>query len=125
MRNNAKRAAVAASLAVLAGAVLLLPIQVSAGEGAEDLVAKGKEIAFDRKQGNCLACHMMDDGSSPGNIGPPLVAMKARFPDKEKLRAQIYDPTVANPNSRMPPFGKHRIISEADIDAIVEYVYTL
>jgi sulfur-oxidizing protein SoxX len=68
---------------------------------------------------------MIEDGSSPGDIGPPLVAMKARFPDKAKLREQIADPTIANPNTRMPPFGKHRIISDSEIDAIVEYLYTL
>jgi sulfur-oxidizing protein SoxX len=62
---------------------------------------------------------------SPGDIGPPLVAMKARFPDKAKLRAQVWDPQVANPGTRMPPYGKHKILSEKEIDAIVEYLYTL
>ena len=51
--------------------------------------------------------------------------MKARFPDKAKLRAQVWDPQVANPGTRMPPFGKHKILSEKEIDAIVEYLYTL
>lgn len=60
-----------------------------------------------------------------GNMGPPLVAMKARFPDKAKLRAQIWDATVANPNTAMPPFGKHKILSEKDIDLIVEFIHTL
>jgi len=90
-----------------------------------DDVAKGKKVAFDRKKGNCLACHMIDDGALPGNIGPPLVAMKARFPDKGALRAQIWDPTVANPNTMMPPFGKHRILSEKEVDLVTEYIYTL
>ena len=88
-------------------------------------VEDGKKVAFDRKKGNCLACHMMGDGSLPGNIGPPLIAMKARFPDKAKLRAQIWDSTVKNPNSLMPPFGKHGILSDKEIDLIVEYVHTL
>jgi sulfur-oxidizing protein SoxX len=51
--------------------------------------------------------------------------MKYRYPDKAKLRAQIYDSTKANPNSIMPPFGKHGALSDAEIDAITEYVYTL
>lgn len=85
----------------------------------------GKKVAFDRKKGNCLACHMMADGALPGNIGPPLIAMKARFPDKANLRAQIWDPTASNPNTIMPPFGKHRILSEREIDLITEFVYTL
>jgi sulfur-oxidizing protein SoxX len=125
MRNTAKSAATAASLAAVLAAALVLPAQAIAAEGAEDTIAKGKEVAFDRKKGNCLACHMIEDGASPGDIGPPLVAMKARFPDKAKLRDQIYDPTVTNPGSRMPPFGKHKIISDTDLDAIVDYLYTL
>jgi len=68
---------------------------------------------------------MMGDGAQPGNIGPALVAMKYRYPDKAKLREQIYDSTKANPNSIMPPFGKHGALSDAEIDAITEYVYTL
>jgi sulfur-oxidizing protein SoxX len=123
MRKTANLMATAASLAVLIGSMSLIPQAAAAEEG--DMVKMGKEVAFDRKKGNCLACHMMDDGASPGDIGPPLVAMKARFPDKAKLRAQIWDPQVANPGTRMPPFGKHKIVSEKDIDAIVEYLYTL
>jgi sulfur-oxidizing protein SoxX len=125
MRKTATRSAAAVSLAALLAGVSTLPLQAIAAEGAADLVSHGKEVAFDRKKGNCLACHMIEDGSSPGDIGPSLVAMKARFPDKAKLREQIADPTVANPNTRMPPFGKHKIISDSDIDAIVEYLYTL
>jgi sulfur-oxidizing protein SoxX len=88
-------------------------------------VAEGKKIAFDRRKGNCLACHMMDDGELPGNIGPPLIAMKARYPDKATLRAQIYDARTSNPNTVMPPFGPHAVISEEEIDKVTDYVYTL
>jgi sulfur-oxidizing protein SoxX len=96
-----------------------------AAEKAMTVVEKGKEVAFDRKKGNCLACHAMDDGTLPGNIAPPLVSMKARYPDKVKLHDQIWDATVRNPNTIMPPFGRHRILSEEEIDEVVEYVYTL
>jgi sulfur-oxidizing protein SoxX len=51
--------------------------------------------------------------------------MKARFPDKAVLRAQIWDATKANPNSAMPPFGRNMILSDKEIDLIVEYIYTL
>ena len=91
----------------------------------ESAIQRGKNVAFDRKAGNCLACHLIEDGEAPGNIGPPLVAMKARFPDRKKLRDIIWDITVSRPETMMPPFGKHKIISEQDIDDIVEYLYTL
>jgi len=108
-------------------AALLLLVTLVGGISiaSADAVAEGKKVAFDRKKGNCLACHMIDDGALPGNIGPPLIAMKARFPDKGALRAQIWDPTVANPNTIMPPFGKHRVLTEKEVDLVTEYIYTL
>ncbi|MEE9326725.1 MAG: sulfur oxidation c-type cytochrome SoxX [Cocleimonas sp.] len=85
----------------------------------------GKELAFDKKKGNCLACHLIAGGKQAGNIAPPLIAMKARFPKKEELRAQIADPRAKNPNSMMPPFGPHGVLSEKEIDLVVDYVYGL
>lgn len=89
------------------------------------VVAEGKALAFDRSKGNCLACHLIEDGDLAGNSGPPMIAMKQRFPDKAKLREQIWDPTARNPQSLMPPFGKHGILTEEELDKIVEYLYTL
>lgn len=95
-------------------------------EGADPgRLEKGKQLATTRSKGNCLACHEMDDGKLAGNLGPPLLAMKLRFPDKAVLRAQVWDATIRNPDSRMPPFGKHGILSEEEIDLIVDYIYSL
>jgi len=116
----------ASSVLALAGGLALLPASGMAAEGeAASAVEQGKTISFDRKKGNCLACHQIEGGDLPGNIGPPLVAMKARFPDKAKLRAQIWDPTKANPNSVMPPFGRQQVLTEGEIDKVVEFIYTL
>lgn len=89
------------------------------------LISKGKKIAENRKKGNCFTCHNYDGAVAAGDMGPPLVAMKARFPDKAKLRAQIFDSTKRNANTVMPPFGKYEILSEDEIDAVVEWVYSL
>lgn len=97
----------------------LLPSWLSAKE------MTGKEIAFDRSKGNCLACHAIEDGDMPGNIGPPLIVMKARFPDRDALKAQLWDATVKNPISIMPPFGKHEILNDTEIEKILDYLYTL
>ena len=113
------------ALVALLGTLLLGSIAPANAEEAKTTVQKGKEVAVDRKKGNCLACHAMDDGSLPGNIGPPLVAMKLRYPDKAVLRAQIWDATTKNPNSIMPPFGRHQMLSEEEIDWITEYVHGL
>lgn len=124
MRQSASMISTVASAAVLMGSLAIMPATTSAAEEMT-VIEQGKELAYDRKLGNCLACHQVGEGSLPGNIGPPLVAMKARFPDRAKLRAQIWDSTASNPNSIMPPFGKYKIVSEDDIDKIVEYIYTL
>jgi sulfur-oxidizing protein SoxX len=110
------------AVSVLAGQFALTPIASADGHEA---IEKGKKLAFNRKKGNCLACHAIKDGASPGNIAPALIAMQARFPDKQELRAQIWDATVKNPESAMPPFGKHGALSEKEVDLIVEYIWTL
>ena len=88
----------------------------------------GKELAFNNRKGNCLACHGMPtvpDAESTGLYGPPLIAMSARFPDKAKLRAQIWDATAFNPSTSMIPFGKHGVLTEAEIDKVTDFVYGL
>lgn len=123
MRKPANMIATAGAVAVLLGTMTFVPTQSALAD--DDLVTQGKKIAEDRKKGNCFACHAYEGVAMAGNIGPPLVAMKARFPDKAKLQAQISDPTKANPNSIMPPFGKHEILSDKEIKAITEWAYTL
>ena len=103
--------------------IVAIPHAVADGHGA--MVKKGKKIAEDRKKGNCFGCHSYAGAVLPGNIGPPLVAMKARYPDKAKLRAQIWDATAANPNTSMPPFGKYHLLTDEEVDAITEWVHTL
>jgi len=125
MRDTARVAAVAGWLSALLAATALPAASVQADDQMQARIKEGKEIAFDRAQGNCLACHMIDKGESPGNIGPPLVAMKARFPKRDDLYNRIYDAPKINPATRMPPFGTHRILSQDDINKIVDYLYTL
>ena len=107
--------------AILASA--LVALLASAADA--DAIAKGKAIAWDRQKGNCLTCHMMDGGQQAGNVGPPMVAMKARYPNKADLRAQIWDPTKRNPMTSMPPFGRNHILTEEEIDLVTEYIHSL
>ncbi len=123
MRLTARLITTASALATIIGALSLSPQLANAAD--DSVIDQGKKIAFDRKLGNCLACHKIEGGDLPGNIGPPLVAMKARFPDKAKLRSQVWDSTRNNPNSMMPPFGRHEILTEAEIDKVVEFIYSL
>lgn len=105
--------------------LLLLLISIASNAFADEALEQGKALATERSKGNCLACHMIADGVLPGNLGPPLVVMKARFPERERLRLQIYDASLANPHSRMPPFGRHEILTAEEIELIMDYLYTL
>lgn len=90
----------------------------------KDAVTQGGCVVIERTKGNCMACHAIA-GTTAGNIAPPLVQMKQRFPDKAKLRAQIDDARKLNPRSVMPPFGPHEILTQDEIDKVVEFVLTL
>ena len=125
MGQPVKKAIVASAVGVVFGVVALANTATAQEKAEMSAAAKGKQVSENRKKGNCLACHVMGDGASPDNIGPPVVAMKARFPDKAKLREQIWDAANKNPNSMMPPFGRHGVLTEKEVDAVVEYVYTL
>jgi sulfur-oxidizing protein SoxX len=99
-----------------------------ANPGFAEGQADGRSLAFDRTKGNCLACHAIPGepkAESPGNIGPPLVSMKARFPDRAKLRARIWDETAINPDSVMPPFGRNKILTEQEVDLVTDYIQSL
>jgi L-cysteine S-thiosulfotransferase len=115
---------------LIAGTSLLAALLVSAAAVAADAKKEetGKDIAYNRSKGNCLACHAMPsmpDAEQPGNIGPPLIAMSARYPDKEAMRAKIYDATVSNPMSVMPPVGKHGVLTEEELNKLVDFIYGL
>ena len=106
-------------LTVIMASALIAPL------ASADSVAEGKSIAWDRKKGNCLTCHMIEGGQQTGNVGPPMVAMKARFPDRNVLVEWIKDPTKNNPMTAMPPFGRNLILTEEEINKVVDYLYTL
>ncbi len=123
MRLTAHKLTTTASIAALVGCLGFAPTIASADTAAD--LKKGKEVAFDRKKGNCLACHQIAGGELAGNIGPPLIAMKARFPDYDKLRSQIYDARPNNPNTIMIPYGPHGVMSGKEIDLVTKFIHTL
>lgn len=121
MRKNSK--------IILAAGILGLMLTTSSYAQEKKEAAKpetGKDLAFNKKKGNCLACHLMPgvpDAVTSATFGPPLVAMKARFPDAAVLRDKIWDASKTAPTTAMPPFGKHQILSDAEIDKIVEFIH--
>lgn len=113
------RSAIKSALAAAA----LLAVPAAAAD-----TAAGRNLAFDIGKGNCLACHAVPgdpQAVTSANIGPPLLQIRARFPQRGRLVEQIRDPMQFNPDTVMPPFGKHGILTAAEIEKIVDYLYTL
>ena len=104
---------------------LLLLLLLAQPALADEAVEKGRAIAEDPNGGNCLSCHYVPDGEMTGTVAPPLIQMKLRYPDRDRLRLQIWDATVQNPESVMPPYGRHAVLTEQEIDWVLEYVYSL
>ena len=105
-----------------------LAIGIAAGATTalgQSSVAEGKRLAFDRTKGNCLSCHEIDGGDLPGSIGPALKDIKSKYPDRNDLVAILSDETKRNPQTAMPPFGRNRILTEQEINAIVDFLQTL
>jgi L-cysteine S-thiosulfotransferase len=86
---------------------------------------EGQRLAFDRSKGNCLSCHEIKGGDLPGTIGPALRDIKTKYPDRNDLVAILTDETRRNPQTAMPPFGRNRILTEQEINAIVDFLQTL
>jgi sulfur-oxidizing protein SoxX len=122
MLATRRSGAAGAAQAILLAGLAAGPVHSADGSA----VAAGREIAHDVYKGNCLACHQVPGDPaavSMANIGPPIVQMQERFPDRADLRQQIWDPTRRNPETVMPPFGKHRVLTEREIDLVLDYIY--
>lgn len=79
-------------------------------------------------KGHCLACHQVPEGAGPASradLGPRLEGARMRSLGKARLKEVIEDPTRLDPNTVMPPYGRHRILEGAEIDRIVEYLHAL
>ena len=61
----------------------------------------------------------------PGTIAPALTDLKSKYPDRRDLVAIVTDESKRNPLTVMPPFGRNRILTEREIDAIVDFLQTL
>ena len=79
-------------------------------------------------QGHCMACHRLPQGVLPASradLGPALEGARMRALGKPGIRGAIEDPMRANPDTVMPPFGRHRILEAAEIERLVEFLHAL
>jgi sulfur-oxidizing protein SoxX len=104
---------------------LLLLCGAWASPAGAQSVAEGQKLAFDRGKGNCLTCHVIKGGDLPGTIGPELIDIKKKYPNRDELVAIVFDETKRNPLTVMPPFGRNRVLTEKEINAVVDFLQTL
>ena len=109
-------------LAAIAGVVVGAAV-LGLTPAASASPAEGKKLAFNRSKGNCITCHAIKGGSNMGNVGPALDNMKERFPKRVDLVAIISDETKRNEETVMPPFKRNLILTDKEIEDIVDYLY--
>lgn len=149
------------TLSLLGAAAFAVLITFSAGTGtAQELVkytvndgtsisqsltgkpgdpAAGREVAINRRQGNCLACHELPIPEQPfhGEVGPDLNGVASRYTEGE-LRLRLVDPKAINPDTIMPSFykadGFHRVmknfqgktvLTAQQVEDVIAYLMTL
>ena len=103
---------------------LMVMLAAAGTAHAQTAATEGQKLAFDRGKGNCLTCHAIKGGENPGTIGPELSDMKSKY-KRDELVAIVFDETKRNPQTAMPPFGRNRILTEKEINAIVDFLQTL
>ena len=83
---------------------------------------KGKQIAFARNRGNCLACHVMPGGSQPGSRGPDLSHYGSSGRSEAETYAMVYDMRTINPETLMPPIGTNDILTDQELRDVVAFL---
>lgn len=102
--------------------------------------AKGKDVAINRKLGNCLACHAISDISEQpfhGEVGPTLDGVAGRYSEAQ-LRLLMVDSKKVFEGTIMPAFykaeGFYRVRKDFDgksiltaeqVEDVVAYLMTL
>jgi len=108
--------------------------------GTAGNVADGRAAFINRKQGNCLACHMnseIPEQSFHGEVGPPLDGAADRWTEAE-LRGIVSNSKKMFEDTIMPAFYKDAgyvrnlkkfegktILSAQQVEDVVAYLMTL
>ncbi len=154
MRNLRPHSMTLTAVAVTFGLLLgtgaqadeLVKYQIVGGERIDESLtgqpgdpANGRELAINRKQGNCLACHVLPIPEQPfhGDVGPDLSEVGGTLSEGE-IRLQVVNPKVLNPDTIMPAFYRNdgfervlkkfqgkTVLSAQQVEDVVAYLMTL
>jgi L-cysteine S-thiosulfotransferase len=101
------------------------PATLFAQNPASPSPSDARRLVTAEDKGHCQACHQFPNDPqirSRATIGPALAGMRSRFPDRQRLIAVIRDARAGNPETIMPPYGPHRILTESEIAMIADYL---
>jgi sulfur-oxidizing protein SoxX len=79
-------------------------------------------------KGRCIACHQLPPGVGPAtraDLGPRIEGSRMRELGRDRIRDLIVDPMRANPETIMPPYGRHRILDASEIDRLAAFLHAL
>ena len=86
------------------------------------------ELFMRGDKGGCAACHQLPEGiaaASRADVGPRLEGARMRALGRAGLREVLHDPMRANPDTVMPPYGRHKVLEPAEIERLVEFLHAL
>ncbi|RMG38403.1 MAG: sulfur oxidation c-type cytochrome SoxX [Gammaproteobacteria bacterium] len=101
------------------------PVTVKALPKGKGDPARGKKLAFNKKKGNCVACHRLPGKTQFGTGGPSLVGYHKLGRDDTWIYQQVFDARVHNPVTIMPPYGTNKYLSEQELLDLVAYLKTI
>jgi hypothetical protein len=86
-------------------------MRITATAADSAAVKKGIKIATDR-----------ETGPSPDSMGGSLLAIKARYQERQKMFHRNRDIGKASPNTRLLPFGQHSVFSKSSDNLVVKHL---
>jgi L-cysteine S-thiosulfotransferase len=110
----------------LARSSLLAAILAAAPASAQEIGALDLFVRPDK--GHCIACHQLPQGKGPetrADVGPRLEGARMRELGPAALREILADATTRNPDTLMPPYGRHRILAAPEIARLAEFLHAL
>lgn len=103
--------------------------------------AKGRAVFINRKQGNCLACHINSDikeQSFHGEVGPPMDGVADRWEENELRAILVNSKVVLGDETIMPSFYRLKngartaekfagktILTAEQVEDVLAYLKTL
>jgi len=105
-----------------------LPAALLAAAPASAQEIRALDLFVRPDKGHCIACHQLPPGIGPetrADVGPRLEGARMRELGRAAVREILVDATKRNPDTVMPPYGRHRILAAPEIERLAEFLDAL